>query len=76
MLTIAITGYCLIAVLMATWIAADRKSWLTRLPGAGFGSPEIDFLLAFLWGLVWPITLLVWISKPASGSDDTKKHED
>lgn len=71
MLTNLLAGYCLIAVLMTIWIAADRKSWLTRLPGAGHGAPEFDFLLAFLWGLIWPITLVIWMLKPARNSEKT-----
>lgn len=74
MLTNLLAGYCLIAVLMAIWIVADRKSWLTRLPGAGLGSPELDFALAFLWGLFWPVTVVIWMLKPARNSEKTDDH--
>jgi hypothetical protein len=76
MLTIVFTGYCLIAALMAIWIAADRKSWLTKLPGAGAGASELDFVLAFLWGLAWPITLVIWMTKTAPDRDEKKQHDD
>jgi hypothetical protein len=60
-----IIGYCVVAALFVVILAADRKSWLTHQPGAGLGDPTIDFVLAFIWGLGWPITIFLWLVRRA-----------
>ena len=56
---------------MAIWVAADRDSWLVRLPGAGVGADEIDFLGVFLVSLFWPITLTRWITRASQAKVDS-----
>lgn len=56
-------AYCMIAAAFAIYLAANRDSWLARQRDAGRGEPAIDFALAFLWGLFWPVMLIVWWSR-------------
>ncbi len=58
-----IIAYCLIAAAFTIYLAANRDSWLARHRDAGRGEPMFDFALAFLWGLAWPVTLIVWWSR-------------
>jgi hypothetical protein len=60
MTTTLVIGYGLIAAAFAIGLAVNRDSWLSRRRGAGQGEPTLDFALAFLWGLVWPVTAVVW----------------
>ena len=69
MLKVAIIGYLIAAGIAAVMLAANRKSWFSKHANGG---GEIDLVLALIWGLFWPITLVVWMTRESDSKTDTK----